>query len=248
MTLKKCRECKAEVSISFKVCPKCGIENPTSMSGVVKLSLVLGVLTVFAMFASLSDNSASYNSQPVAEKETRPECLVRKANGQLDPRECDLVELCADKKFYQRKVYEAETVDEMYEAQKSLNKTLAWLAEYRIEDQSSVCSGRYELLAVVDDAEVNKPSAESKSKDVAVEKNLQIFACDKDPAKIFSVGKIYEADEFSKIVDGNCPDASVDQDGEASLLWSGTVYTLLAQVLPSGDGAKKIMVSSVSKK
>lgn len=241
MALKKCRECQVLVSDSAKVCPHCGIKNPGKASrgkfwgGVLIAAFVIGSVSKGFKGPDVSTENAVL----------RPECQVKKANGEMDPRACDLVELCKDRTFYEKKVSEAKTADELVEARGALGDVMMWLSAYKVEDQIAVCSGTYGKKTPLV-KEVNKNAkVESQEIEVVAKKSVKTFPCSSEPSKYFPVGKIYSAEEFFSLIGGNCPGAQLDQDGEASLSWGGRVYTLVAQAFSSGSGGGKYMVSSV---
>ena len=70
MAIKKCKECKKEVSSKAKTCPHCGIDNPgMEVSPLASGCLVLGIIAIFLgyMIGSGDDNKPSQTI--TAEKE-----------------------------------------------------------------------------------------------------------------------------------------------------------------------------------
>src|SRR6266849_1186456 len=68
MAMKKCRECKAEVSSAAPVCPHCGVKNPGRPGGLSVGAIgclgLIGLVVLFAVIGQVGSNES--NSPPSA--------------------------------------------------------------------------------------------------------------------------------------------------------------------------------------
>ena len=62
MAMKECRECKKEVSTEAKVCPSCGVKNPTKKKSRT-LGILLGLGIFIAVIAMLGEKGKSTTAQ-----------------------------------------------------------------------------------------------------------------------------------------------------------------------------------------
>jgi hypothetical protein len=67
MALKKCKECKKEVSSSAKTCPHCGISNPTTTAGEMVIGFLFVVGMTWAAIHYFGSSSSSDDKAPAAE-------------------------------------------------------------------------------------------------------------------------------------------------------------------------------------
>lgn len=148
MAMTACRECGKPVSTEAKNCPHCGTSAPSkkkSKGGIGKWLLIFFAIGLVATVLPKREGASTASAPPKkveakatpAKKELPPECTVRKKDGTLDPRECDLEELCKDWIYYRRKAWEYAQKgnrDSLAEAQQGFAQTNAWLSAYREED------------------------------------------------------------------------------------------------------------------
>ena len=148
MALTTCRECGGQVSTDAKTCPYCGTSAPAKkkIQGMGRWLLIFLAIGLVAAVLPKRDKATTATAQPPTqvapvekkpEKVLPPECKVAKKDGTLDPRECDLEELCKDWVFYRRKAVEYSAdgnAEKSREYQTGFNKTNIWLSAYREED------------------------------------------------------------------------------------------------------------------
>lgn len=155
MALVACRECGKEVSTEAKTCPHCGTSKPAMQPKVtqpvdetvkaagsrkwIKNMLILAAIGMVALVV-VPRNKAGSKTVAVTTVPANPDCSIRKANGRPGDRECDLVELCKDRRFREREVNSARTMDDRVAAMSDLGQVQGWLSEYRPEDVQRVCS------------------------------------------------------------------------------------------------------------
>lgn len=158
MALVECRECGKEVGTEAKTCPHCGTPKPAVQATVnkptpdkppvvetlraggwkkwAKYLAIAWVVTLVASWVLPKKDTATRTAAAPA----NPDCALRKADGRPGDRECDLVELCKDRRYQQRKVDSAQTMDDRVASMADLAQVQRWLAEYRSEDVQRVCS------------------------------------------------------------------------------------------------------------
>lgn len=158
MALVECRECGKEVSTEAKTCPHCGTPKPAvqptvkkpapekppvaetlKAGGWKKWAKYLAIAWVIGVVATIVLPGKGTTSRTAAAP-ANPDCAVRKADGRPGDRECDLVELCKGRRYHERKVDTARTVNDRVAAMSDLAEVQRWLAEYRSEDVQRVCS------------------------------------------------------------------------------------------------------------
>lgn len=114
MALGNCRECGKQVSTEAKACPNCGAKAPVRkprrwlwvLGGLLLLGALVRPASKVGTDQEVKSNAVAMSPQ-VKSKPTKvlpSECLVRKANGLLDERERDLVELCKDRAFFTKRL------------------------------------------------------------------------------------------------------------------------------------------------
>ena len=155
MALVACRECGKEVSTEAKTCPHCGTSKPAlqpklkqpvdetvKAAGSRKLIKNIFILAAIGMVALVVVPKNKSGSKTVAATTApaNPDCSIRKADGRQGDRECDLVELCKDRSYHERKINSAQTMDDRVAAMSDLGQVQRWLSEYRPEDVQRVCS------------------------------------------------------------------------------------------------------------
>lgn len=155
MALVACRECGKEVSTEAKTCPHCGTSKPALQPKVkqpvdetvkavgsrkwIKNILILAAIGLVAAVV-VPKNKAGSKTVAATTAPANPDCSIRKADGRQGDRECDLVELCKDRSYHERKINSAQTMDDRVAAMSDLGQVQRWLSEYRPEDVQRVCS------------------------------------------------------------------------------------------------------------
>ncbi|MCK0505986.1 hypothetical protein GO606_003740 [Aromatoleum anaerobium] len=105
----------------------------------MKYIIILGVIGIVASVMA-PRNKTDSRTAAVTAVPANPDCSIRKADGRQGDRECDLVELCKDRRYHERKVNSAQTMDDRVAATSDLGQVQRWLSEYRSEDVQRVCS------------------------------------------------------------------------------------------------------------
>jgi len=180
------------------------------------------------------------NLQP-AKKAARPECLVRKANGQLDERECDLIELCRDRVFYTKRLakYQLENNQQSaMEAQGSLNKNERWLADYARADVEQICSENYAPY------QKSQPSTDREPTEKVASNTSE---CSRSPIDVFTIGERFQNGRLSALTDKWCPQAKWLPDQTIEALYSGKTYVVQTKKLPF-DGTATYEIVSIKAK
>lgn len=109
------------------------------------------IIVVFAVIAvgMNATRKLLYGDEPasppvaITPKVVNPYCKTPKKDGTIDPRVCDLSELCKDWVFYRKKAIESEAKGDKanaYEAQKSFFAVNFNISEYKDEDVSACLS------------------------------------------------------------------------------------------------------------
>lgn len=101
--------------------------------------LILAAIGMVALVV-VPRNKAGSKTVAVTTVPANPDCSIRKADGRQGDRECDLVELCKDRSYHERKINSAQTMDDRVAAMSDLGQVQRWLSEYRPEDVQRVCS------------------------------------------------------------------------------------------------------------
>lgn len=190
--------------------------------------ILLAVLGIGASVVTHVAKQGSGGSQvSVTAKTNDAACNVKKADGRPGDRECDLVELCKDAAFYNRKVQEFAAEGDRTkaaEAQADLLKTLGWMGEYRHEDIANVCGGRAP-------SSVQTPVPVGST---TGDMGLTVGTCNAPPGDILTTSHATPMDDFSKLLKERCTGAELRADGSVSLGYRGRTY--LVETKTSGAG------------
>ncbi|KAF7962797.1 hypothetical protein AWV80_17520 [Cupriavidus sp. UYMU48A] len=157
--------------------------------------LIIGCLIILPILSIMSVRQNQENGRQTSNisAKTGSECRIPKRNGVLESRDCDLIELCADSRFYQKKLDDAPTNRERLDAMIALKKVENWLAEYRPEDVSNVCSGNYAPYQTGTAGAIAPAGADG--------------VCSQSPTKLFPIGARFGNGEFTHQIDIFCPGA-----------------------------------------
>lgn len=232
MGLLKCRECRELVSTEARSCPNCGVKKPTKTKGQTPWWAI--VLTVAVIGAVVQTGKRSSEVAPELSGTSSPECQVMKADGRPGDRECDLVELCKDRAFWIRKVRDSGELEEGYKATKNLEKTNAWIAEFRPEDVSAVCSGTYK-----------RPQPPQT---VAVKSATSDGTCSEPPIATLPVGQQIKSSELANTLDRVCPGASFNSDQTVTIKWEGKQYQVISSKLPFDGVEARYEITAIKAK
>lgn len=113
-----------------------------SKSQVLGFLAVVGALgmTANALIPPQKDSVGSSSAPTVTAVVRAPGCGVRKKDGTVDARACDLEELCKDWYFYRRKIVQhanAGANDKAAEARVAFQRVNVWLSAYYEADQTA---------------------------------------------------------------------------------------------------------------
>ena len=166
---------------------------------------------------------AAVDAEQAAERaREQAACAVRKADGSPGDRACDLVELCKDVAFQNRKVDEYTAKGDVTNAVSEgaqLRQTLAYMAEYRHADVVSVCGGTYGSPPPAYVTAVPSTPAPAAAP-------TSIARCTAPPTELFHVGDQSAAADFSANLGKRCPGAALHEDGRAVVAWQGKEYLI----------------------
>lgn len=75
---------------------------------VAKIFLIMLLLAIVSIaFVGKKKAPASVSQKPQEAVARDPKCSIKKQDGSLDPRDCDLVEICKDHRFYKGELAKA---------------------------------------------------------------------------------------------------------------------------------------------
>lgn len=145
------------------------------------------------------------------------ECeVVKKIDGTIDKRECDLQELCKDAKFFEQKINTATNLDDLKSAQESYSYSILGLGSYKSEDIDRVCYGITKAQTINITKNTRPPSEPKKI----------TGECNASPFELFEVGKTYHINDLAPILEKDCPGYVTKKNDGLIIKWNKNEYIL----------------------
>lgn len=260
MALKDCGECGKQVSDRAEACPHCGarlskpaqkslVKPTTTGTGLIAKIfvglLLLGIVSVAFMGKKRAPASASQKPQEVVARDSN--CSIKKRDGTLDARECDLVEICKDHRFFKKELARAMAVGTASDREKALvevKKVVEYLAEYRAEDVAAVCGGEFSKFAPPGGTGNTATAGQAG----ALGSGTSPCQMSAPPYEAFPIGSAFEAAEFQKEISRKCPGGGIGADGGLPVAWEGKAYIVQTTSHKEANGLLVYEVTSVRAK
>ena len=231
MALVNCRECGKAVSDTAKICPSCGIKSPVPKTPKKKMpdstkKLLLGGFIValgFTLFNGVSKPQRSIDSS-IVKTESTGNCNIPMKNGVMSDRACDLVELCKDLHFTNRRAtqfYLDGKIADQRKAEGEAVKILGWLAAYDSNDVMRVCEpDKYAKL----EAQDRQIAASKLNVDNGISENENHK--NPNPLLVFVVGSNLSKSALTDLLNQNFPGSVIDGDGSILVVSEGVKYKI----------------------